>query len=137
MTLALKVNPGVSPGDRIVAAIALINLHVASVAGVAKITGAVKERGQLFFKLCSDHLSIEAIPKTSLKLNLFRLKEKPLAKYEVMMWTPLFVVLKNSKGQEITLRKDGRMVIRKAGSELEAQRAAVEVMGVVESDLVS
>ena len=94
-----------------------------------KITGVVKERGQLFFKLCSDHLSIEAIPRTPLKLNLSRLKDERLAKYEVMMWTPHFVVLKNLTGQEITLRKDGRMIIRKASSELEAQHAAVEVMG--------
>ena len=133
----MKVNPGVSPGDRTVAAIALINLHVASIARVAKITGATKERGQLFFKLCSDHLSIEAIPRKPLKVDLLRLKEKPLARYEVMMWTPHFVVLKNLTGQEITLRKDGRMVIRKADSELEAQCAAIEVMSVVESDLVS
>jgi hypothetical protein len=133
----LKVNPGVSPGDRTVAAIALINLHVACVARVVKITRASKEQGQLFFKLCSDHLSIEAIPKTSLKLDLVKLKEKPPAKYEIMMWTPHFVVLKNLTGQEITLRKDGRMLIRKAGSEPEAQRAAIEVMGLVESNLVS
>ena len=98
------------------------------VAGVAKITGDTKERGQLFFKLCSDHLSIEAIPRTPLKLDLFKLKEKPLPTYEIMMWTPHFVVLKNRTGQEITLRKDGRMVIRKADSELEAQRAAIEVV---------
>jgi hypothetical protein len=104
---------------------------------VVRVTGAIKGRGQLFFKLCSDHLSIEAIPRTSLKLDLVRLREKPFAKYEVMMWTPHFVVLKNPSGQEITLRKDGRMVIRGAVSEPEAQRAAAEVMDLVESDSVT
>jgi hypothetical protein len=135
--MSLKVNPGVSPGDRTVAAIALINLHIDSKLSVVKITGAAKEQGQLFFKLCSDHLSIEAIPRTSLKLDLLRLKDKPLAKYETMMWTPQFVVLKNQAGQEITLRKDGRMVIRRAASEPEAHRAAIDVMSVIESDLVN
>ena len=93
----------------------------------------MKKQEQLFFKLCSDHLSIEAIPKTSLRLDLVRLKEEPPASFEVMMWTPHFVVLKNASGEEITLRRDGRMVIRKAASEPEAQRAAVEVLGAIES----
>jgi hypothetical protein len=51
-----------------------------------------------------------------------------------MMWTPHFVVLKNVAGEEITLRKDGRMIIRRAASEPEAQRVAIEVMGAVESN---
>jgi len=103
---------------------------------VNKITDINKKHNQLFFKLCSDHLSIEAIPKTSLKIDFFKLKESPPAKYEIMMWTPRLVVLKNPKGQEITLRRDGRMVIRKAESEPEAERAAIEVMRLVESNIV-
>ena len=105
--------------------------------GVVRVTGASKGREQLFFKLCSDHLSIEAIPRTSLKLDLERLRNIPLVKYEIMMWTPHFVVLKNPSGQEITLRKDGRMIIRGSASEPEAQRAAVEVMALVQSDSIT
>ena len=89
----------------------------------------------MFFRLCSDHLSIEAIPRTSLILDLNRLKEVPFENYEVMMWTPHFVVLKNHVGHEITLRKNGRMIIRKAASESEAQRAAIDVMDAIESSL--
>jgi len=106
-------------------------MHRASELSEGKITG--EEAEQLFFKLCSDHLSIEAIPRTSLKLDLARLKDQLLSKYEALMWTPQFVVLKNEAGQEITLRRDGRMVVRKALSEAEAHRAAIEVMRVVES----
>jgi hypothetical protein len=91
----------------------------------------------LFFQLCSDHLSIEAIPRTQLKLDLETLKHQPLANYEVMMWTPQFVVLKNQSGQEITLRKNGRMIIRKAATEPEAERAATEVMASIESSLIT
>jgi hypothetical protein len=53
----------------------------------------------------------------------------------MMMWTPQFVVLKNRLGHEITLRKNGRMIIRKAATEPEAQRAATEVMDSIESSL--
>jgi len=73
----------------------------------------------LFFKLCSDHLSIEAIPRKPLAIDLEGMKGQPLPKHEVMMWTPHFVVLKNKNGQEITLRRDGRMVVRKRLRELQ------------------
>jgi len=86
---------------------------------------------QLFFKLCSDHLSVEAIPKRRIRLDLAKLKDSMIQGHEVMMWTPQLVVLRNEGGQEITLRKDGRMVIRKAGSEQLAEQTAAEVMKLV------
>lgn len=82
----------------------------------------------LFFKLCSDHLSIEAIPRKALAINIEGMKDKSIREHEVMMWTPLFVVLKNSSGQEITLRRDGRMIVRKADTEQVAREAATNVM---------
>jgi hypothetical protein len=88
-------------------------------------------REQLFFKLCSDHLSIEAIPKTTMHIDLTKLKDRVIPGHDVMMWTPQLVVLRNKTGQEITLRKDGRMVIRRAGSEQMAHRTAAEVMRLV------
>ncbi|HUK51180.1 MAG TPA: hypothetical protein VLV18_09090 [Terriglobales bacterium] len=98
---------------------------------------SASEKGHLFFQLCSDHLSIEAIPRTPLKLDLNALKERPLIGYEVMMWTPHFVVLKNSAGHEITLRRNGRMIVRKAASESEAQRAATAVMDSIEQCMIN
>jgi hypothetical protein len=44
------------------------------------------------------------------------------------MWTPHFVVLRSLGGQEITLRGNGRMVVRKAASEESAKQIATEVM---------
>lgn len=82
----------------------------------------------LFFKLCSDHLSIEAIPRKTLSIDIESMKDKSIQEHEVMMWTPHFVVLKNSSGQEITLRRDGRMVIRNANTEEVAREAATKVM---------
>ncbi len=88
----------------------------------------------LFFKLCSDHLSIEAIPRRPLAIDFVELKERSFFEHELMMWTPHFVVLKNTGGLEITLRKDGRMVVRKAATEQIARDAAVEVMRLVLKD---
>jgi len=89
---------------------------------------------QLFLKLCSDHLSFEAIPKSALKIDLQKLKNGTVRNHELVMWTPQFVILRNQQGQEITLRRDGRMVIRKAATESSAKKTASEVMSLVLSD---
>jgi len=44
------------------------------------------------------------------------------------MWTPHFIVLRGRGGQEITVRRDGRMVVRKAPSEEAAREIAENVM---------
>jgi hypothetical protein len=91
----------------------------------------VENQMPLFFKLCSDHLSIEAIPRSAMRIDLKRMKDNSLREHELMMWTPHFVILRNRHGQEITLRKDGRMLVRKADSEEVAKQAAVQVMTLV------
>lgn len=91
---------------------------------------------QLYFRLCSDHLSIEAIPRKRIRINFQKMKDQRVADHEVVMWTPHFVVVKNERGQEITLRTDGRMVVRKAGSEALARRSAAEIMEIVLKDFV-
>ena len=93
--------------------------------------GAEDRQGSLFFKLCSDHLSIEAIPRRPIRVDIAELKERAILGLELMLWTPHFVVLRNRGGQEITLRRDGRMIVRKAESERVAKRAAAEVMNAV------
>jgi len=85
----------------------------------------------LFFKLCSDHLSVEAIPRKPLAVDIEGMKGQPIRKHELMMWTPHFVILRNKTGQEITLRRDGRMIVRKANSEQVAHAAATDVMSLV------
>ena len=84
----------------------------------------------LFFKLCSDHLSIEAIPRKPLIIDLNGIREHVPQEHEILMWTPHFVVLRNSNGHEITLRKDGRMVVRKAANEEDARHAATQIMSI-------
>lgn len=86
---------------------------------------------QLFFRLCSDHLSIEAIPKRKIRINFQKMKEQSVENHEVLMWTPHFVILKNQRGQEITLRPDGRMVVRKSTSEAVARQSAAEMLAFV------
>jgi hypothetical protein len=85
-----------------------------------------RNQNQLFFKLCSDHLSIEAIPRRHVTMNFDGIKEAPPQNYDVLMYTPQFVVFRNAKGHEITVRKNGRMVIRKAPSESAARTSATE-----------
>jgi hypothetical protein len=86
---------------------------------------------QIYFKLCSDHLSLEAIPKARIRVNFSKLKDSPPEHYVIVMWTPHFAVVRNQGGQEITLRGDGRMLIRKAESEAIAREAASEMMSLV------
>ena len=64
------------------------------------------------------------------------MKEQRVADHEVVMWTPHFVVVKNERGQEITLRTDGRMVVRKAASETLARQSAAEIMEIVMKDFI-
>ena len=103
---------------------------------MSRMTDIQSERDQLFFRLCSDHISIEAIPKKPVRVDFAKFKDRSLRNYELIMWTPHFVVLKNRSGQEITLRKDGRMVIRKAASESVAELAATAVMRLVLNDFL-
>ncbi len=86
---------------------------------------------QIYFKLCSDHLSLEAIPKTRIRVNFTKIRENPPEDYVIVMWTPHFAVVRNQGGQEITLRGDGRMLVRNAKSEAIAREAAAEMMSLV------
>jgi alkylhydroperoxidase family enzyme len=86
---------------------------------------------QLFFKLCSDHLAVEAIPRGRVRIDLVKAKDDLSAEYCVAMWTPHFLVLKGLSGEEITVRKDGRMVVRHAGSEERARAAATRVLSLL------
>lgn len=98
------------------------------------VTDSQENMMPLFFKLCSDHLSVEAIPRKPLAVDIEGMKGQPIHKHELMMWTPHFVILRNKTGQEITVRRDGRMIVRKASSEQVAHAAATDVMRLVTKD---
>jgi hypothetical protein len=88
----------------------------------------VESGSQFFFKLCSDHLAVEAIPKRRLAIDLLKVRKSLEVSYLLKIWTPHFVVLMSDVGEEITLRRDGRMIIRNAKSEEGARLAAVQVL---------
>lgn len=92
-------------------------------------------RGQFFFRLCSDHVSIEAIPTKRVSVDLAKIKTTPVQGHRLLLWTPAFVVLQNQEGHEVTLRRDGRMVVRKAGSEDIARRTAINVLEIISKEL--
>ena len=98
---------------------------------VVYVTNSQEKVAALFFKLCSDHLSVEAIPRKPLAIDIEGMKGQPIHKHELVMWTPHFVILRNKTGQEITLRRDGRMIVRKASSEQVAHAAATDVLSLV------
>ena len=50
---------------------------------------------QIYFKLCSDHLSVEAIPKTRIRVSFTKIRERPPMDYVIVMWTPYFAVVRN------------------------------------------
>jgi hypothetical protein len=66
-----------------------------------------------------------------MKIDLLRLRDRPIFGHELMLWTPHFVILRNMNGHEITLRRDGRMIIRRASTEQGARRSADEIMTAV------
>jgi hypothetical protein len=89
---------------------------------------------QIYLKLCSDHLSIEAIPRRRMKIDFVRMRDHPPHEYELLMWTPHFVVLRTRGGVEITLRLDGRMIVRKSKSESVAHQTAAEIIEMIRRD---
>lgn len=89
---------------------------------------------QLYFRLCSDHLSIEAVPRKRVRVDLQRMKENPVSGHDLVMWTPGFAVLRNQRGHEITLRRDGRMIVRKAVSDVAAHECAERLLEIVMED---
>ena len=74
---------------------------------------------------------MEAIPRKQILIDLYEIKTRQLNQHEMVLWTPHFVVLRNRKGHEVTLRKDGRMIIRKAESEELAKESAIAVLNSV------
>ena len=89
---------------------------------------------QIYFKLCSDHISVEAIPRMKLKVDIAKMRNHPPQDSKLIMWTPHFAIIRTQDGQEITLRKDGRMIVRKSASESVAQQAAAELLGLIVKD---
>lgn len=82
----------------------------------------------MIFRLCSDRLSLEAIPKGKLTVDLTRFEHR--ADVNIMVRTPYFLVIRFDDGSEVTLRKDGRMIIRRIRDEQVAGRIAQRTLAI-------
>lgn len=80
-------------------------------------------------KLCSDKVSFEARAQKQLCLNMNKARRN-LERYEdhkIVVHTPHMIIFRTAKA-EITLSKDGRMLIRKVADEREATRLARQTL---------
>jgi ribonuclease HIII len=84
----------------------------------------------ILIKLCSEKTSFEVQMQQRISFNMDEVKLLFQAKgsYEITVHTPYIVVLKNKKGTEITLSKNGRMLIKGVSGEEEAKAVAQEVL---------
>jgi hypothetical protein len=83
----------------------------------------------LLVKLCSDKLSFEARTQKRLCLNMNKAKRnlEGSEEHKIVVHTPHMIIFRTGKA-EITLSKDGRMLIRKVPDEKEATRLARQTL---------
>ncbi len=84
----------------------------------------------LLIKLCSEKTSFEAKTQQKLRFNMEEAKKLFEAKtgYEITVHTPYILVFKNPNGVEVTLSKNGRMLIKGVSGEEEAKAVAQETL---------
>jgi hypothetical protein len=81
-------------------------------------------------RLCSDRAAYEAVPKKRLKVDLTSVKRslERGGDYEIALWTPQLMVVKQNDVVEITIVDDGRLIIRNVADEETARRIAETVL---------
>ncbi len=86
----------------------------------------------LLVKLCSDKASFEARAQKRLSLNMDKAKGnlEGSENHKIVVHTPHMIIFRTGKA-EITLSKDGRMLIRKVADEREATRLAHQTLRTV------
>jgi hypothetical protein len=86
----------------------------------------------LLIKLCSEKTTFEVQMRQRSSFNMDEVKRLFEAKssYEITVHTPYILVLKNSKGVEVTLSNNGRMLIKRVSDEKEAKAIAQDVLRV-------
>lgn len=84
-------------------------------------------------RLCSDKAAFEVKLHRRLRLDLESVKEatEDSEDYEVTMYTPHILILRSRTGVEITLSRDGRMLIKKLSSKDEVSSVAKSVLQMV------
>jgi len=88
-----------------------------------------KSQMVFFVKLCSDKAAYEARLKRQRNFNLRHVKQlfEASGNYQILVDTPHILILKNSKGVEVTFSRDGRLIIKKAPDKAEAEKIAQEI----------
>jgi len=83
---------------------------------------------QVSVRLCSDKAAFEARPAHRLSLNMSEVKRtlERSEEHEIVVYTPYMLILKIGK-VEITLSRDGRMLIRRVSNEVEAAQVARQI----------
>ena len=86
-------------------------------------------QASFFVKLCSDKAAYEARLKNQTSFNLSHVKQlfETMSNYKILVDTPHILILKNSKEVEITLSKDGRIIIKKVTDKTKAEKIAQEI----------
>jgi len=86
----------------------------------------------LLLRLCSEKTTFEVQMQQRIHFNMDEVKRLFEAKssYEIMVHTLYILVLKNKKGTEVTLSKNGRMLIKRVSDEKEARAVAQDVLQV-------
>jgi len=90
-----------------------------------------KTKTPFSIKLCSDKAAFEVrlLRKTSLKMDEAKQSLEKVEGHEVMVCTPHILILRCG-GAEVTLSKNGRMLIKRVKDEKEAALVAEDVLRV-------
>lgn len=86
----------------------------------------------LFVKLCSDRAAYEARTGRTLHLNMGEIKKRldQSKESKIIVYTPHIVIIRTGRA-EITLSKDGRMLIKRVASKTEATHVAQRLLRTV------
>ncbi len=86
-----------------------------------------------YIKLCSDKAAYEVKLQRKIDLPMEHLKHlfETTKRYEIVMYTPYITVIRNRHGAEVTLSKDGRILIKEVFVESEARDIAENLLSIL------
>ena len=84
----------------------------------------------LLVRLCSDRTAFEVRLQRRISFNMDEVKRlfEATEVHEIVVHTPYILVLRNSKGAEVTFSKNGRMLVKRVSDMEEAKTVAQEVL---------
>lgn len=85
-----------------------------------------------FVKLCADKAAYEAKFSQNLRFDMSSVKKafEDSKRFQIVLFTPHLIILKDARRPEITLSKDGRMLIKEASSKNQAEAIVEDVLQV-------